>query len=122
MNPSSLTADRENSPSSRVPDAPDSITCFIAGFRYHEGLDITAYLKAGEALELIAEPDNPHDPNAVRIEHRKSRIGYVPRRHNAVVAGWLRSGSLVHARINRVDWERPPWEAVEIQIAASAAV
>lgn len=95
-----------------------SITCFIAGFRYHEGFEITAYLLPGEWLDLIAEQDNPHDPHAVRIEHHKSRVGYVPRAHNERVSAWLRQRMVVRARIITVDWERPAWEAVRILILA----
>ena len=40
---------------------------FIAGFQYHDGALALKKLKPGKKLELIAEPDNPHDPAAVAI-------------------------------------------------------
>lgn len=112
--PPSLSFDARDSISRESP----SLTCFIAGFRYHEGLDITNYLVLGERLDLIAEPGNPHDEHAVRIEHRKSHIGYVPRKYNQTVLAWLRCGMNVGAAIITVDWERPPWEAVQVLIVA----
>lgn len=114
VHPPSLSSDSRDP----IPRESQSINCFIAGFRYHEGLDITTYLVPGERLDLIAESGNPHDEHAVRIEHRKSRIGYVPRKYNQTVSAWLCSGMSVGAAIITVDWERPPWEAVQVLIVA----
>jgi HIRAN domain len=31
----------------------------------------------GDALGLVAEPENQHDPHAIRVEHGGRRIGYL---------------------------------------------
>ncbi|MEW6689675.1 MAG: HIRAN domain-containing protein, partial [Pseudomonadota bacterium] len=58
----------------------------LAGFRYAEAAEAWPLLKAGDALELVREPDNAHDANAVRVEWRGRKLGYVPRRANAALA------------------------------------
>ncbi len=91
--------------------------CFIAGFRFHEGPDIMPYLQPGESLTLTAEPDNPHDPWAVRVEHNKSHIGYLPRTQNEFVARLLQQDAPVSCVINAVDEQAVPWQAVRIQVS-----
>ena len=42
----------------------------LAGFRYGEAAEVMPLMQAGDALELVREQDNPHDPDAVRVEWR----------------------------------------------------
>jgi hypothetical protein len=49
----------------------------VAGFRYHDGPRSFSRIAAGDAVELRAEPDNPHDPDAIRVEWRGQCLGYV---------------------------------------------
>ena len=93
--------------------------CFIAGFRYHEGPDLLAYLKAGDELQLIAEPGNPYDEWAVRIEHHKSHIGYLPRSQNQPISRLLQQDVPVACRIASIDADAVPWEAVRVQVSIS---
>ncbi|MCG3178268.1 MAG: hypothetical protein BIFFINMI_00594 [Phycisphaerae bacterium] len=94
--------------------------CQIAGFRYHDGPDIMAYLQVGDEVKLIAEPENPHDPWAVRIEHCGSRLGYLPRTHNEAVSRLLQQDVLARCLITRIDANAPPWEAVRVQVRIEA--
>jgi hypothetical protein len=53
--------------------------CYIAGVRFRPGAaDILADLDEGAAFTLQREPDNQHDPNAVKILHDGHHVGYVP--------------------------------------------
>lgn len=94
--------------------------CQIAGFRYHEGPDIMVYLQVGDEVQLTPEPENPHDPWAVRVEHQKSRLGYLPRTHNEAVSRLLQQEVPVQCTITRVDANAPPWEAVRVQVRIEA--
>ncbi|MBX9810990.1 MAG: HIRAN domain-containing protein, partial [Burkholderiales bacterium] len=58
----------------------------LAGFRYYDAKALWDEMKVGDTLTLVREPDNPHDANAVRVEWRGHKLGYVPRRENADVA------------------------------------
>lgn len=43
-------------------------------------LDSLRHVPTGEVLlELVPEPDNPHDSRAISIRHRDRVIGYIPR-------------------------------------------
>lgn len=78
---------------------------FIAGFQYHDGALALKKLKLGKKLELIAEPDNPHDPDAVAIYRKGVHLGYVPGDSNATIAQLLRFGhaNVLECRIMQVD-------------------
>src|SRR3989304_4481039 len=73
----------------------------LAGFRYHEAPQLFDELRLGDRLALVREPDNPHDPNAVRVEWRGRKLGYVPRRENAALAWGLDRGTPMRARGRR---------------------
>ena len=88
----------------------------LAGFRYHDAAALWGALRVGDALVLVREPGNPHDPRAVRVEWRGHVLGYVPRRENDAVAWGLDRGDPLRARISRLDPTRPPSRRLEFEV------
>lgn len=88
----------------------------LAGFQYHAGKSLWPQLRVGDALDLVREPDNPHDTKAVRVEWRGQKLGYVPRRENADVARLMDGGQALTARITRLAEVRDPWSRVRFEI------
>lgn len=88
----------------------------LAGFRYYAGEDLWAQMREGDRLTLVREPDNPHDAKAVRVEWRGQKLGYLPRRENAVVAGAMDGGEAVDARIAKLRRHRNPWQRLLIEV------
>src|SRR6476469_860360 len=70
----------------------------LAGFRYNDGRLVWNDMRAGDALALVREPDNPFDAAAIRLEWNGRKIGYVPR-ENGALARELDAGKTVEARI-----------------------
>ena len=71
----------------------------LAGARYYDANAVWEEMRVGDALELIREPDNPHDANAIRIEWRSRKIGYVPRRDNEHLARQMDHGARPRATL-----------------------
>ncbi len=71
----------------------------LAGLRHYEAGAVWREMSAGDRLELVREPDNPYDINAVRVEWRNRKLGYLPRRDNAAVARQLDRGTPLQARV-----------------------
>jgi hypothetical protein len=90
--------------------------CPLAGFQFHGGLDIINTLRAGDRVALIAEPDNPHDADAVRVDHGTRAIGYLPRSHNKATAHLLKQGAPLFGRLTVVDDQSQAWDAVRLQV------
>ena len=88
----------------------------LAGYRYGEAAIVWPRLQVGDALELVREADNPHDPNAVRVEWRGRKLGYVPRRENAALAWGLDRGTALRARVSRLAEHSNPARRIEFEV------
>ena len=88
----------------------------LAGFRYYAGESLWQEMREGDRLALVREADNPHDANAVRIEWRGQKLGYLPRAENRAVAAAMDGGEPVDARIARLRQHKNPWQRVLIEV------
>ena len=88
----------------------------LAGFRYAEAAAVMPLLQPGDVLALVRESDNPHDPNAVRVEWNGRKLGYVPRRENAALAWGLDRGTLLRARVSRLAEHPNPAKRIEFEV------
>jgi hypothetical protein len=88
----------------------------LAGFRFGEGEAVWPLLRQGDELQLVREPDNPYDANAVRIDWQGRRLGYVPRRENAALAWGLDRGAPLRARVSRLEAHPNPARRIELEI------
>jgi hypothetical protein len=92
----------------------------VAGYRYHQGPDHEASLRAGHAVRLAREPANEHDDRAIAVYAGEVKLGYVPRRQNSMAAGCLDAGVALRATLVGVDLEAPPWERVTVTLEVEA--
>lgn len=88
----------------------------LAGFQYYSGKQVWAEMHEGDVLELVREPQNAHDPRAVRVEWHGIKLGYVPRRDNEAVARLMDRGTRLEARISRLSPSRNPWQRVLFEV------
>lgn len=88
----------------------------LAGWRYAEAAEVWPLLKPGDPLDLVREADNPHDPDAVRVQWRGRKLGYVPRRQNAAIAWGLDRGAPLRARISRMAEHPNPAKRLEFEV------
>lgn len=65
----------------------------LSGCRYSRRAAACKETQPGEHLTLVREPDNKHDPNAIRVEHQKSMLGYIPREWARNLAPALDAGA-----------------------------
>ncbi len=88
----------------------------LAGFQYHAGRALFPLLAIGDHLALWREPDNPHDPKAVRVEWRGVMLGYVPRADNLDLARLIDIGAQVEGRIVHLQKARDPWRRMLFEV------
>ena len=88
----------------------------LAGYRYAEAAALWPSLSVGDELALVREPDNAFDPNAVRVEWRGRKLGYVPRRANAALAWGIDGGSALRARISRLAEHPNPARRIKFEV------
>ena len=58
-------------------------SCHIAGIPYRKP-DLSQ-LSLGSEVLLEEEPSNPHDPNAIKVMHTTTHLGYIPKELTAQV-------------------------------------
>jgi hypothetical protein len=92
--------------------------CHIAGFAYHDGLEVIDRLKLGTPVTLASEPDNPYDPEAVAICYDDKKIGYIPKSKNSQVSAliYFGHGDIIEARISLVNLEAEPERQFRISL------
>jgi hypothetical protein len=88
----------------------------LAGFRHHAGAEVWNELRVGDALALVRESANPHDPNAVSLWWRGRKLGYVPRTENAAIAWGLDRGEPLRARIVGLEPHPNPARRVAFEV------
>lgn len=90
----------------------------VAGMRYWDGALVLDELKVGANLTMIVEENNPHDPDAVAIYWKDTKIGYVPRDLNWLPALLLRFGhrDVLECRILKVNKEADTWKQLQAGI------
>lgn len=88
----------------------------LAGFRYHEAPALFEQLRPGSPLELVREPANSFDANAVRVEWRGHKLGYVPRTQNSALAWAMDRGETVEARVVQRAPHPNPRRRVEFEV------
>lgn len=88
----------------------------VAGLRHHQAKAVWDHLHVGDELNLVREPHNLHDPNAVRIEWQGHMLGYLPRTDNEAVARQLDRGNKLRARIESIGKYRNHRRRLELAI------
>lgn len=58
----------------------------LAAFAYYDGLDVIDQLKPGTPVQLVGEPSNPHDSEAVAIFYQGTKLGYIPSDKNSLIS------------------------------------
>ncbi|MCI6660547.1 HIRAN domain-containing protein [Peptoniphilaceae bacterium SGI.137] len=90
---------------------------YVAGTTHIDGIEaISASLCEGDKLVFYREPENPHDPQAIRIETiQEKKIGYVPQQDNVIFARLMDAGKSLFGKVMEKEL-RGSWLKIEIKI------
>lgn len=77
------------------------LECHVAGtLRVDDLLVKTEKVCVGDGVKLLREPANPHDELAIAVHTAgDERIGWVPRKHNPVLARLMDAGKCLIAKL-----------------------
>lgn len=62
------------------------LTLVGASFRPKDAKEVLAALNEGDIVQLVREPGNAYDPNAIQIHYEDHFIGFVAKHEAAVIA------------------------------------
>ncbi len=88
----------------------------VAGFQFYDGEKVWPMLQPGSELQLVREPENKYDSQAVKVLWQNRQLGYLPRADNSAVSQMMDRGERVYATINRLQESQNPWERVEVEV------
>ena len=88
----------------------------LAGSQYYAAAEVWPEIRLDDKLTLIREPDNRFDRNAVRVEWKGRKLGYLPRAENRAVARALDAGEQLEARVSKLREDADPWRRVEFAV------
>ena len=87
----------------------------IAGTDYSDYTQNFEQLKREMPLQLCAEPENPYDANAIRIQTQDNmKLGYLPKEHQATLQPYLAKNTSLNCRLNYL---KPHYATVNIYLA-----
>jgi hypothetical protein len=90
----------------------------LAGSQFHDLSTQWDQIQVGAALNLIREPENPHDPRAIRVEWQGHLLGYVPRKENLQISVAMDAGDTLQAKVVALKTHRNPWLRLRFAVYA----
>jgi len=95
------------------------LQCFIRGFQYYEGPEIIEEINKIGQVELVREPENPYDSNAIAIYFEGKKLGFIPREENTILSTLMDAELLsFHIEITHIEPEAMDWEKVFVAVYA----
>lgn len=92
------------------------LSFYVAGVQHHNIKHVIDELETGDELDLVPEPTNQYDPNAVAVQYEGVMIGYVPKKHSAEVSAWLELGDDLICEITTLKPHENPWAQLKVTI------
>lgn len=91
----------------------------VAGTSHLENLDkVMEEIWTGNWVNLIREPENKYDCNAIRVESENGlKLGYVPKKRAEDLSAILNLGVKLYGRLASLDYEAS-WARIELEIYA----
>ena len=93
----------------------DSYNFNVAGVQFHELKLIIGDVHADDNIDLVPEPTNEYDPNAVRLYHGETMVGFVPKQISAEVATMIELFNATCTVIECIPSAKP-WEQLNVKI------
>ena len=88
----------------------------IAGYQYYSGDQVESFIQPGDRLKLACEFDNPYDSKAIQIFWRQTKLGYIPRRYNGVIAQMMHRGTRLNASVLTLTSAQLSWRRLRFNV------
>lgn len=92
-----------------------ALSCLVAGTSFLNLKEIEPQMIVSTIFELKREQDNKFDKKAVAIHFNNSKIGYIPKEKNDVIANLMDAGKQFSAKLISKDWEGN-WLKINVEI------
>lgn len=91
------------------------LECIVAGTSFRKLNEVEAALQSEVKLEVKREAKNGFDEWAVALVFSKTKVGYIPRDKNEVIARLMDAGKQFFAVVAAKEWEGN-WLRLEVKV------
>ena len=81
------------------------LECLVAGTSFRKLNEIEAELVNTVQLEIKREGQNEFDKFAIALHYKDTKVGYIPKDKNEVIARLMDAGKAFYATITAKEWE-----------------
>jgi hypothetical protein len=81
---------------------------YVAGLRFYKYSEVKNLITVGSKIDLVPEPENQYDPNAVQLHFQGMMIGFVPKKHSAYVSAIFEVGG-IHCVVKEINPQEKPY-------------
>jgi hypothetical protein len=94
---------------------------FVAGVQHHSLHSYIDEILEGDILQLVKEPENKYDHNAIKIvylamDESACMIGYVPGKLSAAVTAFIDTAESPTCYVTQVNPDAKPWNQLKVLI------
>ncbi len=94
------------------------LQCFVAGFRFYNGMQLLNNMNVGDMLALKREPNNEYDDCAIALYWNNEKIGFIPSSDNEILSRLIDANALeLLAEITHLNKQVQPWENLCIAVS-----
>lgn len=95
------------------------LQCFVRGFQYYYGPKMIGEINKTGLLEMVREPKNKFDKNAIALHFNNQKIGFVPTESNEVLSVLMDAELLeLQVEIAHIEPKAATWENIYIAVYA----
>ncbi|UCH96187.1 MAG: HIRAN domain-containing protein [Candidatus Aminicenantes bacterium] len=87
---------------------------YIAGYRYYDGDKIEDSLLEGKPVTFKRKPNCNYDPKAVEIYAGRKKLGYIPRKDNAIISSLMDQGVIIKGKIQKRNFDDQTRKRIKI--------
>jgi hypothetical protein len=91
------------------------LECIVAGTSFRKLDKVEAELQSTVELQMKREGKNEFDDYAIALYFKETKIGYIPRDKNEVIARLMDSGKAFYSTIQAKEWEGN-WLRLDIKV------
>ena len=86
---------------------------FIAGVQFHQAKTVINELEIGDELEMLPEPSNKFDPNAIKLMYGETMLGYVPAKFSGSVSAFLETAEFPLCKLTFIEPRNKTYEQLK---------
>lgn len=97
------------------------IETYVAGVKHGRWQEVS--INVGDQCDLVWEPKNQFDSNAIRVDIAGIKIGYIPKEKTWNIHRYRGFGIKLHCEITEFDLHtQNDWQRIKVKVTAESSI